>query len=184
MSMYPIGTYTVPSSGGPYFGFTFANVPQTFAHLQIRFFIRGTAASYDSIRANFANDVTTSNYRNHNLYGNGTSVISGNHQSVAGSIGVPSASAPNNSSLANVYACYIVDILDYTNTSKNKVVKSFGGWDDNNTSTTNQNVGLFSYMYFLNTNAITSITVAGFNTIAEGTRFDLYGISSSTATGA
>ena len=183
MSMYPIATYTIPSSGGPYYGYDFTNIPQNFTHLQVRVFVRGSSASYDSIRINFAADSTNTNYRNHNLYGNGTSAISANHQSVAGSIGVPSASAPNNSSLANVYASYIVDILDYTNTNKNKVVRSFGGWNDNDTSTTNQNIGLFSYVYLLSSNTITSVTVAGFNTLAAGTRFDIYGVSTSGMTG-
>jgi len=173
MSMYPIASSVKADSLG--YGFDFTNLPQTYTHLQVRVFARSATSSYDSFRCNFNADVTNANYYNHYMSGNGTAGVATAGQSVAGSVGLVSASMPITTSLANTFATYIVEILDYTNTNKYKSVKVFGGWDDNNVSTTNGNICMNSYVW-KNTAAINNITLAGFNLIAAGTRVDIYGI--------
>jgi hypothetical protein len=75
----------------------------------------------------------------------------------------------------------IIDILDYTNTNKNKTMRSISGFDRNGGGT----VGIWSVLYSTNTNAITSLILSGGGSyIANGSRFDLYGITSSQETGA
>ena len=82
---------------------------------------------------------------------------------------------------ANVYGAAVIDILDYTNTSKYTTVKSLNGCD-NNAGTTD------SQMYFASgnwrsTSAINTIkmyTYAG-QTFATGCTFKLYGIQAGNA---
>ena len=181
MSMVFITSFTAPNSSG--FGIDLTNIPQTFAHLQVRIFARSASNAVDYIRVSPLNDLTFGNYRSHQLYGNGTSALSSNNQT-SGAVGFLNSGIPYSSSLANTYATYIVDLLDYTNTNKYTTMRAIGGWDDNNTSTTNANVSLSSYVW-LNTAAITALTIASVNNpLQAGTRFDVYGITSSQVTGA
>jgi len=179
MSMYPIASYTVTGAGQ--YGVTFSTIPQIYTHLQIRIFGRSSYQSgyYDSLAIRLNGDQTNTDYYSHTIYGNGSSGSSTAYQTVAGGAGLAGSSLPSPGSLANTYACYVVDILDYASTTKSKVIKSFGGWDDNNTSSGIGNVGLFSSVLLPNTNPITSVTPATFQTLAVGTRFDLYGITTS-----
>ena len=73
-----------------------------------------------------------------------------------------------------------MDILDYTNTNKNKTIRAIAGFDANGSGT----AGLWSSVY-LDTSAITSIAVGTANSnFAAGSRLDLYGITTSQVTGA
>jgi hypothetical protein len=182
MSMFPIASYTV-GAGGSY-GVDLSSISQAYTHLQVRIFARSAGSIADHVRVSPLNDQTPANYRCHYLYGNGTSALSGSNQTTAGQIGFLTSGIPYSTSQSNTFATYIVDILDYTNTSKYKTVKAIGGWDDNNVSGTNANVSLSSYVW-MNTAAITSVTIASVNNpMVQGTRIDLYGITSSGITGA
>jgi hypothetical protein len=82
-------------------------------------------------------------------------------------------SASGATASANVFGVGITDVLDYTNTNKNKVLRNLGGVDNNGSG----RVAMTSGMW-LNTNAITSITLVpsvgtSFN---EYSQFALYGI--------
>jgi hypothetical protein len=76
------------------------------------------------------------------------------------------------SDTANAFSTSVLDILDYANTNKTKVIRSLDGNDTNGSG----NVGLYSGMYN-STNAITSVTIApqsgNWN---QYTTFALYGI--------
>ena len=177
-----IQSYTAPNSSS--YGVDWTNIPQTFTHLQVRIFVRSAGSNQDVIRVSPQNDSTLTNFRNHQLFGNGSSAGSASNQNVNGQIGYAPNGFPRSTSLANVFGAYVVDILDYTNTNKFKTIRTIGGWDDNNTSGTDANVSLSSSLW-MNTAAITSLTVASVNNpIAANTRFDLYGITVSALTGA
>lgn len=178
MSMFPIATFTAP--GGSQ-GVTFTNIPQTFTHLQLRCFVRDTASAPnpDYLLARFNGDTAT-NYANHELYGNGSSVTSGSFN--VGTYGFcgPFSYVSGAYSTANVWTSVVIDVLDYTNTNKNKTVRSIGGWDENGAG----RVGLYSGLW-RNTAAINSLFIATANgNEVAGSIYTLYGISTSNVTGA
>ena len=175
MSMYPIASTTLSSAGN----ITFSSIPQTFTHLQLRLsnaFANANTLFFIGIQAN---GDTGANYAYHRLFGQGSSASSNGGGSTdfgfmiygGGSKSVSTSTSPS---------VAIMDILDYTNTNKNKTSRCIYGQDANGSG----EVGLASGLW-MNTAAITSLVIYGYgNTLATGTRVDLYGISTSSATGA
>jgi hypothetical protein len=154
-----IETVTVGSAGQS--TITFSSIPQSFKHLQIRAFIKFAGTDYGNLR--FNGDTTTTNYRNHGLFGSG------------------SGSASANTAVSSAYFPFegraqvspsILDILDYSNTNKNKVTRELGGFDTNGGGTVYMSSNLW-----MNTAAITSISITSqLGTFAEFCQFALYGI--------
>ena len=166
---------------GPSSIFSFTSIPQTFTHLQLRATLRTTNASVeDTIYAyNFNNNGNSTGSAYHILSGNGSSVSAtggtGNFSSVLGY-------APGNNANANVYGSFILDILDYTNTNKNKTLRIIGGYDNNGSGT----VSLVSALPLTlpGTAAVTTLSILCNGNITADSRFDLYGITTSSVTGA
>ncbi len=162
-----IATATVDSSGAS--TISFSNIPQNYAHLQIRAIARGTQAdASDQIGIQFNSD-TGSNYAIHQVGGNGSSVFStgGGSQTKI----VP-AYITGGSTSANIFGVGIIDILDYTNTNKYTTVRGLSGYDSNGAGLTLLRSGLW-----LNTNAVTSIVcVPDSGSFVQYSFFALYGI--------
>lgn len=158
---------------------TFGGLPQTFTHLQLRVFGRGTTSFADGLTLylRFNSDSAT-NYAHHQLFGNGTSAFS------TGNINTNNMDASqvfaDSSASSNIYGVTITDILDYANTSKNKVIRTIGGWDGNST----RGRATLASGLWRNTNAITSIDAIIDGGWVSGSRLDLYGITTSEVTGA
>lgn len=156
---------------------TFSNIPQNFSHLQLRVFGRTAFATTDWELWMQLNGDSGTNYTYHILFGNGSSASS------AGFIGqnfIRFGLLPGANATANCFGVSVCDILDYTNTNKNKTIRALAGYDLNGLGTT----GLWSSVW-LNTAAITSITLGTANSnFASGSRADLYGITTSEVTGA
>jgi hypothetical protein len=150
---------------------SFSNIAQSFTHLQIRAFLNNANIS---VAMTFNGDSAT-NYADHILYGDGASVVS---TAVAPKTHI--SFTQYSASATNVFQVSIIDILDYANINKFKTVRSITGSDANGSGSVALSSGLWR-----NTNAITSITfgVAGGSWTA-GSRFDLYGITTSEVTGA
>jgi hypothetical protein len=171
--MYPIASTTLSSNGQV----SFTGIPATFTHLQIRC----TARSADSGTTSrqiyvYFNGDGASNYAGHYIYGDGANVPGGNALTVTyGAV----AAIPAAGNLANVYAGVVIDIVDYANTSKNKTLKSIAGVDFNGSGAVS-----FSSGHWRNTAAINRVDVNTEGSFLAGSRFDLYGISTSTETGA
>jgi hypothetical protein len=159
-----IATVTIGSGGAT--DVTFNSIPATYTHLQIRGITR--AATHGTMWARF-NAVTSSSYSWHYLEGDGANPNIGANASdtrmFMGRINIASDTA-------NAFSASVLDILDYANTNKTKVIRSLDGNDTNGGG----NVGLYSGMYN-STNAITSVTLApqsgNWN---QYTSFALYGI--------
>ncbi len=115
------------------------------------------------------------NYARHYLTGDGSSATTGSLASTSAS-----TFTQYSGSTANIFHASVIDILDYANTNKNKTVRSISGVDYNGSGF----VILGSAVWMV-TDAISSIafTTAGGNW-AAGSRFDLYGFTTSSATGA
>ena len=145
---------------------TFSSIPSTYKHLQLRITHRqnsGTSINFLNMRFN---GDTTANQATHWLQGDGVSAISNNRLS---SNYIAVGNSPYTTSQ---YGAAIVDILDYTNTNKNKTVRSFSGSND---SANNPDITLFSGLW-PSTAAITTITVYLGNSYAVGSRLSLYGL--------
>jgi hypothetical protein len=146
---------------------TFSSIPQTYKHLQVRMWLQTNNTTATAFLR--ANGISSSVYAYHSLEGNGATVTA------AGSATQTSAVLFNIQDNATASGnVYIVDIHDYTSTTNNKTIRSFGGIDLNGSG----NVSLKSALY-QQTTAITSLTFdasatgAGFGGTA---RIALYGI--------
>jgi hypothetical protein len=171
MTMHHIASVIVGAGGAA--TYSFSNIPQTFTHLQLRTFHRSSTLSGPIMNGYmiFNND-GGNNYAIHRLSGNGSSAVS--------SASTPQAAmyptwetVPGTSATANSFGVAIVDILDYTGTNKNKVIKSMTGLDLNGSG----RVVLVSSLW-TNTAAITSIAGSVDGSYAQNSRIDLYGITS------
>lgn len=146
---------------------SFSSIDQTYKHLQLRIVSRMTDTGGSEPIYTRLNGNTGISYVRHSLGGGGSSV---NSTYTAATdvfrITTSGAGAP-----ANAYGVAIVDILDYTNTSKNKTLRwSQGYWSSG------ADISLNSGLY-LSTSAITSIQLQSIGLgFAAGSRVSLYGI--------
>jgi hypothetical protein len=167
-TIFPIRSTVVPSGGTSYIEFT--SIPSTYTHLQVRGITFGTAAPSGSMLFQMNGD-TNSNYNSHILGGNGT---------------VPSAYSTGSETSGRFYGYYdnlsntsyplafIMDILDYTNTNKNKTVRTLSGMDKNGTNY--GEVFIYSSVWRSNS-AVNSLRLyCGGQNLGQYTYFALYGI--------
>jgi hypothetical protein len=151
---------------------TFSNLgdyASTYKHLQLRGVAKDafTGGSVGDFYLTF-NGVGT-NYRDHYILGNGSGVTSTSrgYTTVITPGNIVSSSTPN----ANRFSPYVIDILDFASTSKNKTTRALTGHLADGRS----EIFLSSGAYF-STNAITSINLRSNSNLVVGTRFSLYGI--------
>jgi hypothetical protein len=169
-AMIPIATVTVGSGGASSVDFT--SIPQVYEHLQIRGIGRGATntANYPGLLMRFNSD-SGSNYAFHVLEGSGSSA--------SATAGTSTANPhimwefPNDGNLASMYAGFVIDILDYSNTNKYKTSRCLSGNDANGSGYVDLQSTLWQ-----STSAITSInfTITGSNNFKQYSSFALYGI--------
>jgi hypothetical protein len=158
-----IATTTVGAGGAS--SISFSSIPSIYKHLQIRGISKpSTSGDYDwSIQFN---SDTGTNYSKHQVFGDGTSAVA---TGTASQNQIPGAFNQYTD-----FGGFIVDILDYQNTSKNKTVRTLTGIDRNG----NGLIGLRSG-YWNSASAISSIQIiptSGSTGIAQYSSFALYGI--------
>jgi hypothetical protein len=160
---------TVTATGGET-SFTFSSIPQTYASLQVRCFLRRNTTNAANMGFRPNNDTSTASYTRHSLIGNGATVSAAGSATGTYSYTQNFVTVPGTTSGA--YAGQIWDILDYASTTKYKTFRSFAGYDANGSG----EVGLNSNLW-LSTSAITSLVVyfAG-DAVDAGSTFALYGI--------
>jgi trimeric autotransporter adhesin len=148
---------------------TFSSIPSTYKALQIRIYARGsTGGVHYGIRPN---SDATSSYSNHVIesFGSGTN---------AGTSGVNDRAFPYLIQCAgtadNGTGAGIIDIIDYSSSTKTKTLTAFLGTDLNNV--VNGRAVLATSLYN-KTDAITSIQVVNSNgTFSTGCSIALYGV--------
>lgn len=151
---------------------TFSSIPSTYQHLQIRGVFRtDRAAGTEDIRIRFNSDSGT-NYSNHFITSTGASVaLNSDVSSSQMNLGRTTAAT----TATNIIASYVIDIYDYTSTSKYKTFRAFGGYDYNSGG----NVYLSSGLW-MSSSALTSITFNLFyGNWTSQTQIGLYGIKGS-----
>jgi hypothetical protein len=163
-----LATVTVPSGGVS--SVTFAGIPSGYKHLQVRATIKSNSVGVLYMNYSF-NGVGGTSYSSHYMYGNGSSggANTGNGQSASSMYldEFPQSSA------TNIFGSCVLDILDYSSTSKYKTTRYIGGADKNGSGGVAISSGLF-----MSTNAITSIefTPQSSAGIAQYSQFALYGV--------
>ena len=149
----------------------FNNIPGTYSHLQLRWMGRGTFNEGSAgQKVNFNSD-TTSSYTGHLLRGNGSSVFAdaGTASTSAAFFGRVAAAT----AAAGTFGVFIMDILDYSNTSKYKTLRCLGGADLNGSGEIR-----FNSSAWLSTSAITSMAfvITDGGSYTADSSFSLYGI--------
>ena len=147
---------------------SFSSIPSTYKHLQIRVAARAdNSAEYGALYLR-CNGVSTASYSYHELYGTGSGVTStGNSASTDYPIGWNAgANAPT-----GTFSSSVVDILDYASTTKNKTMRTLNGMRSSSWYRVYLTSGLF-----INTSALSSISITGNGNFVTGSRFSLYGV--------
>jgi len=162
----PFGAYdniaaiTIPTGGVS--SITFDGIPTGYKHLQIRGVVLTSGTTNPTWRVN--NDITTTNYKGHHLWGTGTSAASNDQTGTVYWNYNPSSSYPSS---------FIMDWLDYASTTKFKTMRTFAGSDTNGGT---EEGAIWSGLY-MSTNAINSITLLGNGVnFAQHSHFALYGV--------
>jgi len=144
---------------------TFSSIPSTYQSLHIRGAFFATSAGSVDITLN---GVTGTSYARHILSGNGSTVAASGAASLAGITDL------FQSGMSSTNACVaLIDIHDYTSTTRNKTVRVINANDYNNTD---GRIALLSGL-FMNTNAVSSITFTSTSgNFTTNTQVALYGI--------
>lgn len=168
---YELLQSTILTSGASTVTFTGLGSYSGYKHLQLRIVIRNadtSGGSNDSLYLQFNND-TGANYAWHELSGNGSSVTS---SATTSTNQIQGAYFSSDLATANAYAACVIDILDFSSSSKNTTIRSLSGRPQTSTR-----VSLLSGLWN-NTAAVTEIDL--FNVSATnfktGSRFSLYGV--------
>lgn len=168
---YELISTTVLGSSAASVTFSSLNtVAASYKHLQLRaVYASNTGGNGTYIRTQLNGD-TGSNYSNHYLVGQGSTILS---TGAASQTAMP-ISPYSSSVLSTQSDVLIADILDFSNTSKNKTLRTFAGGPGYGS------INLISGAWF-STAAITSISLLAFSqgsasTFGAGARFSLYGL--------
>ena len=167
-SFESISTVSVGAGGAA--SITFSSIPATYTHLQIRFIARSTYASGNiDIVGMQLNSDTANNYAWHWLFGDGSSAGAGSATTTSN---ITFRDISNANTTANTFGAFVIDILDYANTSKYKTSRALGGYDANGNGKINLDSGVW-----MNTSAVSNIALyAGNANFAQYSSFALYGI--------
>ena len=164
-----LSTVTVPSGGLA--SVTFAAIPNTYKHLQLRVMARSTVGGSEDSSLLRLNGDSGSNYFWHFLFGNGASANASNPG--ASSTFIYPYAIPASGFLANSFGVQVIDILDYSSSSKNTTVRTLAGYENNSTG---GRIALTSGAWF-NTSAVNSLTfTAGSANLAEYSQLTLFGV--------
>jgi hypothetical protein len=160
--MFALATVELTTSAST---IVFSDIPANYTHLQVRAVAIYTGSVGSGFFA-FNGDNASGNYSYHALGADGTSAghAALSSQNLGRYTGFAGTSPAGNNSM-------IMDIIDYSNTSKFKTVKTTYGWDANATGYVE-----FNSSAWRSTLAVNSIAFTAANTFAANTHFALYGI--------
>lgn len=145
---------------------SFTSIPQFYKHLQIRFVgVPSTNGGGIGIYPN--NDRSANAYSFHRLSANGGSVSSGG----TGSVAYLQTFGFHNGMQSGVPAAAVIDILDYANLSKNRVIRSMMG-----SAASSPELALASGAYYSSSSISSLVVETGLGNFSIGSRFSLYGI--------
>jgi hypothetical protein len=155
--------------GTPTSSVTFSSLGSysAYKHLQIRATVQGSDSAFLRIHLNNTSGGTS--YAAHRLQGDGSSVSGQNN---TGNDRMVLASLPTTGNESNTFMGWVVDVLDFSSSSKNTTVRVLAG----NAQASYRRIGLYSGLW-ADTSAVTSIILSpATGTLATNSRFSLYGI--------
>jgi len=165
-----LANVTVPAGGVA--TITFAGIPNTYKHLQLRILARtNRSIAADNVSMTFNGDsISGSSYDFHGLVGNGSATSA---FAVSPSGIISAAVVPGSTITSSVFGVGVVDILDYAVANKNRVTRTLTGYDANGSGTLRLISGLYR-----STTPISSITLSAEATFlhTEFSTFSLYGV--------
>jgi hypothetical protein len=165
-----LATVIVPSGGLSLI--SFAGIPSGYKHLQIRYISRITNTGYvtgGSVYMRFNND-TSNNYSFHSFRGDGSSATVVGQTSTGNNVMYIHGKTGSGSSNTLIYGTAVIDILDYTSNTKNKVIRAIGAEDANGSGMIDLDSGAW-----YSTSPVKSIQLTN-GTFTPGSHFALYGI--------
>lgn len=152
---------------------TFASlntIASSYKHLQLRITERSSASTNSQLAIRFNGD-SGSNYSEHQLKGNGSSVTSYGGGSVTFA---PMGVTVESGATASAFGGRIIDILDFSQTTKNKTIREIAG-----AAVSPNSIAIYSAAWY-NTAAVTSMEVfMNSGNFVSGSRLSLYGIRGS-----
>lgn len=167
---------TTLTSGASSVTFSGLGAYSDYKHLQIRAVAAQTANVHEwNMRVN--GDATAGKYRTHYIWGNGSTVAADNTNVTYFQLKqcIPRLSTQGyGADVDDSFNATIVDVLDFSNTSKNTTVRTLSGFHE--AGGLGQGISLNSGAWF-DTAAITSISFEpNSGNLVAGSRFSLYGI--------
>lgn len=152
---------------------TFSSIPSAFSHLQVRVLTRGVRSFPTEQLYIRINGDATSAYYYHYINSDGSNVFAGASSATTVML---LGEFPAANETANISSTSITDILDYTSTQKNKVARTLFGYDNNGNTGVAYAKLWFSSGLWINTSAVTSVTVLSNGAFSSASSFALYGI--------
>jgi hypothetical protein len=107
----------------------FTSIPSTYQHLQIRGILRTDYSNITTGSYLEVNGDTTGPYAAHRILGTGSAASAYGEANI--SLGMYPGLDAGNTNTANVFSGIVIDLLDYSSSSKNKTLRSFSGFDSN-----------------------------------------------------
>ena len=161
------------TSNGTETSITLSSIPNTYSSLQVRIIGRNNIAATDASFAQMrVNGDTGNNYAQHELWGDGASVTAGGSASISS---MQYATIVRNNATSNIFGVSIIDIHDYSSTTKAKTFRVLAGSEIN--SNTSFKGPAFTSGFLNVTSAISTIYInSAFNNFTSETTFALYGI--------
>lgn len=165
-----LDTVTVGAGGAS--SVTFSNIPQYYKHLQVRAVLRPTTATNPPYNTFIRfNSDTGANYARHLLRGDGATATSASAASTTSGLTAYSLAS---SDIANAFATFVTDVLDYSSASKYKTVRTLGGYDVNGAGS-----AMLTSSLWMATTSISNITFTheSVSNFAATSTFALYGVN-------
>lgn len=169
-----IASYTLASSQSV---ITFNSIPQTYKHLELRILGRSlySGADYDGFRIKFNNDSSASYVWHQYQSYNGNNLVVGNsgiNQTSFNNIGLQA----NNGLTSGIYSFNVININDYTNSSKTKSLTDMAVGKKDSSAGYMQMTGGFWNSAAALTRIDMDVTTPSAYNWAVGCQFALYGI--------
>jgi len=166
-----IATVSVGSGGSS--TITFSSIPSTFTHLQLRYIARSAqVGNTSSLILRFNSDTGSNYWAYHEIFADGSTVNAYN-DSTATLTQIDQIPAANKT--ASVFGAGVIDLLEYTSTSKQKTIRFLDGWDANGSGSVVFGSSLYKPSTIAAISTIT-ITDAYAQNFAQYSHFALYGI--------
>jgi hypothetical protein len=145
---------------------TFSSIPSTYRHLQLRMTTRSSSSGNVHLRMN---SDTGANYSFHRLTGDSSYTFASYGLSARNFITLENAATST-----SIFTASVLDVLDYTQTTKNTTIRSFSGRNESGSS----QVSIYSGAWY-STAAVTTLSLSDYtsgSSFAIGSRFSLYGL--------